>query len=146
MSGITNPAEPYFKDGTWGWDGTRWRKLPMVWGYSERYANYQVSANVTAGDHSLTFTSPAAGEVVVILGVHAWDSQTVITRIELTQFSYSASAHLMCKASPVIDEGLNFVGQVVLEEGDGLRVDFTGCALNDDIRGFAWGYVMKVTE
>lgn len=27
MSGITDPTEQYFKDGSWAWDGTRWQKL-----------------------------------------------------------------------------------------------------------------------
>jgi len=146
MSGITNPAEEYFKDGVWGWDGAAWHRLPMVWGYSQRLTTYKSTPNVAAGNHSVGLDTPPAGEVWVILGAHAWDVQTVITRIEFTFLTIGASAHLICKNAPATTEGLFLASPVVLRANDVLCADFTGCALNDDLYVFGWGYKMKVAE
>ena len=38
MSGPTAPAEAHFDKGSWGWDLTQWRKLGLLWGYTDRLA------------------------------------------------------------------------------------------------------------
>jgi len=37
MGGVTNPAEPFFKDGVWGWNDTDWIKAGVFLNYYEQY-------------------------------------------------------------------------------------------------------------
>ena len=145
MGGITNPTEEYFKDGCWGWDGTRWRKLNLLWGYYDRLVDQQVNLNAAAGVNFLNHPAVPAGEVWVVTGCSAVDVNTA-TRIQLGMTCGAA-------APVVYDYGTPMAGSwvatpainIVLKAGDLMWTLFVACTLNDDIYSNIWGYKMRVT-
>ena len=145
MPGITNPGEEYFKDGLWGWDGAQWRKLALLFGYTDRYADQTVNTSAAAGTNALVLTTVPAGEVWVVFSIAAFDANSATTTI-LTGARLGAVEHyLTSKATPAASELVLWTGQIVLKAGDYLFGVFYGCTLNDDLYLTACGYKMKVT-
>jgi len=144
MPGITDPAEEYFKDGIWGWDGSAWRKLPLVWGYSDHYSQRVYTVNAATGVNALTFTAVPVGEVRVILGMTAYNNTSTITRVEFKVWAAAIPITLYWEDTPVLQDLVKFYGNVVLKAGNYLQASFSGCTAGDDLWGYAWGYKMKV--
>jgi len=144
--GITNPAEPFFKDGQWGWDGTVWRKLPMIFGYSDAYHEPESSLTGAAGDRLLTASTVPEGEVWVVTSVIAFniDSATTNTRIQI--YDGSGRAVVFVEYAPAAKKVLGGHCNIVMKKDDRLEAKFFGCALDDDIYMYINGYKMKVEE
>ena len=145
MPGITNPTEGYFKDGTWGWDGTQWRKLNLVWGYYDRLIERQYNLSAAAGANTLTFTAVPAGEVWVYTTVTAVDANTGPTSIIVNIVSGGITYIAMAWLSPGANGYRQISGQFILKAADYLTITISGCALNDDLWAWATGYKMKVS-
>ena len=146
MPGITNPAEAYFKDGIWGWDGSAWHKLPMVWGYSDVYGEFEYENGVAAGTHVLTFSTVGSGEVWVVTGISAACSTAGVDRIELRANVGGVGIRLRQQAYGVAHDTVDWSGVTILKDGDEMLVQFVDCALNDNLTASAWGYKMKIAE
>lgn len=146
MPGITDPTEAYFKDGQWGWDGTQWRKLPLVWGYSDTYREYIYEDNVDAGTNLLDGSAVPAGEIWVVTFVRAHCVQAGLTRINIYQYYDTTSLYLYSVESPAAYVYAGGPCSIVMEEGDKIRAAFLNCALNDDIRLYITGYKMAIAE
>lgn len=166
--GITDPAEEYFKDGLWGWatsvweklvssggllftalhgyDGSAWRKLALVWGYSDVYGEWEQETNVSAGNNTLTFSTVGAGEIWVVTGFSAFCAQTNITRVELRASVGGTAIRIKQAPYGTANQTVDWAGVLVLKEGDELTVLFTACSLNDDIFASAWGYKMSIAN
>ena len=141
---ITDPTEQYFKDGTWGWDGSQWRKLPIVWGYSDRYAEYLSTNDATAGNNYLTGTLVPVGEVWVVTNLLLLNvgSATVATQGELYDGTTGFIVHRV--SAPASGAIIEWQGQVYLKAGDRMRATFYSCSLGDNLRATFLGYKMKV--
>jgi len=142
--GITNPAEPYFKDGGWGWDGTLWRKLPIVWGYSDRYAQRLVNVNAALGDNTVTGSTVPEGEVWVVTAVVAFNTVSAITRCELEVYDGADTYFFRRKQTVAKDEETAYQGQIVMKKDDRIRATFVGCVAGDDLHLRMLGYKMQV--
>lgn len=129
-----------------GWDGAAWRKLPLVWGYSDRLAEYQSEDDATAGINYLTFTAVPAGYVYVVEAVDGYNANHAPLSIEIQACVGSVVARLYRNSDPVVNVPDVLVGRFTLTAGDVVRVRFEGCTLNDNLRAHYWGYKMKVTE
>ena len=190
MSGITNPAEEYFKDGGWGWDstagvwvklkvttgtghqlvdqgsdfevvqttpadlvvgthgwdGAAWRKLPLVWGYSDVIRETVGTTTAAADTNHLDGSEVPAGEVWVITSISAVNQTTAITRIVARTYEAPDYYDITSLESPAIFEYLNWSGFIPVGAGDRVRVSFYDCVLNDDIYMTVRGYKMKIAE
>lgn len=146
MTGITDPTNPYFKDGAWGWDGTQWRKLALLWGYSAAYREAIDDDNADAGSNTLASTAVPAGSVYVIQLISAFNNTTNIPSIELRLVGTAGLFKMQRTALGVAAYPVNLIGEFVLEEGDYVQAVFFACVAGDDIRLRVWGYEMKVTE
>ena len=146
MPGVTNPAEAFFKDGNWGWDGTVWRKLPMVWGYSEHYAERKLNLNAAAGTNVLNGSVVPAGEVWVLEICGAFDVNTAPSRMIFTVTDGVTFAPFYRDDTPVVYVTSSWTGRIALTEGCYVQVVFFDCVLNDDLYVDLWGYKMKVAE
>lgn len=146
MSGITNPAEEYFKDGIWGWDGTVWRKLPLVWGYSAQYAEYEYTRGVAAGHRFLTFSTVPAGQIWIITNFSARCSTANPSLIALTANLGGVELDLHAEPYATALATVDVQCYIIMAEDDFLKAYFDDCALNDDIYAYAAGYKMKVAE
>lgn len=190
MSGITNPAEEYFKDGLWGWvatawkklvataggalhiqfagqeadvevkqttpadltpgicgwDGAAWRKLPLMWGYSETYYEAESQVTTGVGDYTLTASTVPNGEVWVITNVLAFNQATVNSFIALKVYDGANTFEFRRKAGPAVDEEVIFNGSLALSSGARVRGVFYGCGATETITMHLFGYKMKIAE
>lgn len=143
--GITIPTEEYFKDGTWGHDGTQWRKLPLTWGYTDRWHEVVAVANAAAGTNDLLTTAVPAGEVWILQTADCYNANSVSGQsIAPTD---GATVTILVQAVAVVVACITVTGfcHIALREGDQIRARFTGCILNDTLSLRVWGYKMAVT-
>jgi len=142
--GPTQPTEQYFDKGLWGYDSTQWRKLSLVWGYTDRLADQESLADAAAGTNTLVHTTVPAGEVWVITGGSVIDAQTAATCSFLAVlggvgffiYSYGTLTPWRYSAMPAC--------HFVLKAGDYVQSEFGSCVLNDDLVSNVWGYKMGV--
>jgi len=144
MGGITNPAEEYFKDGGWGWDGTRWRKDNLTWGYNGTLANRQSTLAAAAGTNTLNHSIVPAGEVWVIVTHGMVNANTAVPG---TLYAVISGVGYTVKAYGTMVAGIWSTGVplgIVLAAGDYMSAMFESCVLNDDLYSDITGYKMKV--
>ena len=168
MSGITNPAEEYFKDGIWGWvstaweklvssggrlftalhgwDGSAWRKLPLIWGYSDRMEESVSDTETTTADEEVSTTPVPAGEVHVVQAACVRWIGASCTGIQIQAVGGGTYAMLYETLSPVSGSWYMWSGEMVLKQGDRFRAPFTGLTAGDNIYLRVWGYKMKIAE
>ena len=143
--GITNPAEQHFERGLWGFDGSVWRKLPMLWGYTDRYAEEKSNLSCTAGANILTFSTVPAGEVWRVTALTWVNVNTACVPIAVQLADGVNTWTVYVEAAGVANVYASRLVDITLKEGDCLRVAFYGCTLNDDIFAWVLGYKMAVT-
>ena len=145
MTGITNPTEEYFKDGTWGWDGTQWRKLSLLFGYSEAYSEISYNTNLPAGISYVAGSTVPAGEVWVVYGLLGSVVSTTCT--ELRFGFWNKSDPIICKQvrTPTSGQFYDFQGTLILAAGFYSLLQLHGVTEGDDAYLYAWGYKMKVS-
>ena len=144
MSGITDPTEEYFKDGLWGWDGSRWRKLGLIFGYYDRLVGQAAYYDATAGNHTLESTAVPTGELWVVQQVSSINMNTAVTKIRLGVTTESTGCGLKDEVPAAADQWVTWGGQITLKEGDKIYVIFYGCNAGDDIILRWWGYKVSV--
>jgi len=146
MSGPTDPAEAHFDKGLWGFDGTAWHKLPMLWGYTDRYAEVEENTSAVAGFNWLVFSTVPAGEVWVVTGLCWVNVNTACSMIIADLFDGVTLYGLAVEAPAVANGYYSILCNITMKAGDCLKVLFGGCTLNDDIYAWAFGYKMAIAE
>ena len=141
---ITNPAEIYFKDGQWGWDGTQWRRLNLLWGFYDRLVARAYTESATAGTNTLAISAVPTGQVYVATSLAAVDLNNAPTYIALVLIAGGVEYQLLRTAAPAAGVVVSLQGQIVAKAGDVLRANLGGCTLNDDIYFWVAGYIMQV--
>lgn len=132
--------------GIFGWDGSGWHRLPMLWGYSDNYAQNTVVADAAAGANTITFSTCPAGQVWVVTSVIAFDWNNAISGITIELYDGSVACALRRKIAVAKDEEVRFTGHIYLKESSRVRVVFDGVTLDDGLRASIGGYKMKVAE
>jgi len=127
-----------------GWTGSAAVRLGMVWGYNDRYAEYEESLNVSVGDRSVTFSTVPAGEVWVVESFAAWSAQTDVDTIYLKAHCDGADLCLAARGFTTEFRSVALPNRIILKADDYLWALFEGCSLNNDIYASANGYKMKV--
>ena len=85
-----------------------------------------------------------AGEIWVMGKVHGWNSVSVIVALVLGVVVAGTDILITTVMSPAIAQEASFDGQVVLKEGDKLRLTAWGCTSGDNVYLIAHGYKMLV--
>lgn len=129
-----------------GWTGTIYARLCVLWGYLDRYAEYEESLNVLVGDRSVTFSTVPAGEVWVVTSFAAWSAQTDVDTIYLKAHCDGADLVLAARGYTTEFRSIELPNSIILKEDDYLWALFEGCSLNNDIYASANGYKMSVAE
>ena len=132
--------------GVCGWDGSAWRKLPLMFGYSEVYHEKVSDMNATVTSDALVGSAVPAEEIWVVTSVVAYDKTTNVTQISASvtdDVTWWPFAQLFPTAA---EEYLQWSGMVVLEQGDRIYVGFNGTIAGDDIYLNIHGYKMKIAE
>lgn len=142
--GITDPAQEYFKDGGWGWNGSEWVKLGVVWGYSDAYLERNLVNDCDVGTNWLYGTEVPAGEVWVVSSAYGRDTNNIVTAfylgVDLDGVTYTID-HIINLAANV---GHVWSGSIVLPAGARMYGLFLGCTVDDQILATFCGYKMKV--
>lgn len=146
MTGITNPGEPYFKDGQWTWDGSVWRKQPLLFGFSELAGEDLSDTDLPAGDSYLQSTVVPAGELLIVRQLAARYDGTSPNRIFVTPYLTPGTPILLIQHSPT--SGVWYIERcfVVLEGNDSLRCFVDDATAGDTLFFRYSGYTMSIVE
>lgn len=146
MLGITNPAEKYFKDGTWGWDGSVWRKLPMVWGYSAHYCEALSGVATGGGNADVVLATVDPGEVWVIESVTMDHDAGAAKHISV--HAYNNGCRQVIFDAIAADSGIYYIwnGRVTLPSGGNMFARAYAPGDGKKLNVNVWGYKMKIAE
>ena len=144
--GITLETEPYFKNGLWGWDGSQWRKLNLLWGYHDRYAEAKQNLDANGGPTCLQFSTVPVGEVWVVTSVVWVDVDSGVATITLNLSNGSLTCVIYVENGALANVYKTVQLNVVMKAGDYLIVGFYSTTLHDSIFAWALGYKMSIVE
>lgn len=146
MPGITDPAEEYFKDGLWGWDGSAWRKLPLLWGFGGVVEEKVQDTGLDAGDNNLGGAAVPAGEIWVVTSASCLYVGTAPDKMRIYAVGLASALPLLEETSVVSDVFCSWSGTAVLQEDDYVRLWVKGATAGDDAYLYYAGYKMKIAE
>jgi len=143
---VTQTAAADLTPGVCGWDGSAWRKLPLVWGYSGHYCqNIQVAAS-GAGDAIATGTTVPDDEV--------WVIERIVIRHdaghnkELAAYAFdNGCAHLIIEelaATTLV--WYHWTGRLTLPPGGNMYAHVIAPGNGKLIVASFWGYKMLIAE
>lgn len=146
MTGITDPSEAYFKDGLWAWDGTRWRKQPLQFGFSELAGENLSNTNLAAGLNNLNGAAVAAGELLIVRQVALMYVGTPPTLAGVYVAGAPGTPYVAIKYN--ITSARWYVAScfLVLEAGDFVTCLVDGATATDDLYFRYSGYKMSIVE
>jgi hypothetical protein len=144
--GPTDPAEAHFDKGLWGWDLSQWRKLPMLFGYSDRLAAVSQHTKSGAGNYQMTITTVPSGYVYVVQAITGNDVGTGVRQdfqLYADTAAYTIHTETMTGSGAlIVHDNLNYV----LKAGDSVQIAFISAQDGDVLIGRVWGYKMAVAE
>jgi hypothetical protein len=145
MSGITNPAEEYFKDGLWGWNGSKWKKLALLLGYTDRWAEDAAGIKSGAGTYQYDTAAVPSGYVYVAAVVSLLNITGARGMCRLFAMGGANYVCLAATVTPAQYVPTIFTGMITLKEGDYLRLTQLSCQDGDVLYGGVYGYKMAIS-
>ena len=142
MAGPTDPAEAHFDKGLWGFDGTVWRKLPYLWGYSDRYAASVENTNAAAGSNALYLTAVPENELWKIEIVKALNYNKLVETTLLMKSAAGDYVEFYRETPTVLTKAMFWTGSITAKYGDQVCASFIGCDAGNDLFLTAWGTKM----
>lgn len=146
MSGPTDPSEAHFDKGTWGFDGTQWRKLDMLWGYTDRYAVQQNDESNVDDWYTVNLPGPASGEIWTLYGVAVYRSTNAEHYARVCLATAATYYSLGDVEIPLVGKFYPFPAEIVLKYGDNIRVYYEGATDGEALITVSWGYKMSVAS
>jgi len=143
---VTQTAPADLTVGNYGWDGSAWHKLALVWGYSEKWAWVMDGTQSGDGNFVASTNVVPAGEIWILQCIYIRNQTGARGYQDLRVYGGGGYCVMGYSATPGVNEPLIWNGQIVLEEDDYARVLQTSCLNGDVIGACAWGYKMKVAE
>lgn len=129
-----------------GWTGTLWRKLPMVWGYSGRWAEREGYKMLADAAYVFDTVAVPADYVYKVEAASIHNNTGVRGTAFVAIRSGGTSYNLVSKTTPAIQEPTAWLGELTLAQGDQLRLYQNDCLTDDEMRACVWGYKMKIAE
>jgi len=146
MPDITNPTEPFFKDGQWGWDGTQWRKLNLLWGYNDVYGDYVEEAGTGADPVTFYGAAVGLGEVWKVCGASVYHISGTCDLFIIGAYVGGTLIYMATVDDPVAYKPYPITFEVFLKYQDKMFVTYENLASAEVALMWFWGYKMKVTE
>lgn len=141
--GVTDPAEEYFKDGTWEWNGSAWVKKPLALGFSGPFSASNDYGATGAGNAAGTVLTVPAGEVYVVQNIILWHNAGATKLIQAYFYDGTYSMQSIYEPFGWSDHRYMWRGEVPLETGDVLTVSCTAPGDGKRVYVRAWGYTMR---
>jgi hypothetical protein len=146
MSGITNPAEKYFKDGLWTFDGTVWRPQNQLLAYRNTLRLiYQIN-DATAGTNEHYFDAVPAGEVWVLSNVVYFDASHTCGTSYAAINPAATDYYIDYVLSITVGSSAKATSVWPMKAGDRLHFVLTGVTLHDILVMCGLGYIFKISE
>lgn len=145
MFGVTNPDEESFKDGIWGHDGSVWRKLPLIWGYTDRWAERATGVSTGGAATDADTVVVPAGQVYQLEGWTVEHNDTVARVVYLSCVSSDGSVQIYADTSFAQNTQAYGVNRFTLKEGDRLRFTVWGLTSGKTAYLDVWGHKMRIT-
>jgi len=145
MFGVTNPSEASFKDGIWGFDGSVWRKLGLLWGYSDRLAEFDTHTKVGAGSALRALFTVPSGYIYVVNATMSKNIDKITVQNHLLYDGSDYYSVFQSTPTAVNQWQVNANLFYALKQDDKLTFQFVSCDADDDLEFGAWGYKMRVT-
>jgi len=117
MSGPTDPAEAHFDKGLWGFDGTAWRKLQLLFGYGAGYYERVEVSDAGAGNYTVVGSTVPDDEVWVVNSAMMFASVAAASVCEIHVGIAAARYYLSLTGSLAALSVLQYQGFVVLAPG-----------------------------
>lgn len=144
MPGLLQPTDEFFKDGQWGWDGARWRKANMPFGFIGSYLETQSNLSSGAGTVNLDTTPVPEGWAHVITRVAFYFVSASINRCLPQVIVPPGLMPLGDYAAPTASTYYSFDTWCLLTEDDYMRARFYNCTAGDDLYIYIYGYRIQV--
>ena len=144
MGGITDPAEEYFKDGIWGWDGSQWRKLGILFGYHSVLTQHISNTDASAGTNTLVTSAVEDNYLWFVQVAGLLDVNTAPSRVFICINRSGVDYPLSDTSTTAANLWLIWNGQVVLSPGDTIKGCFLSCTAGDDLFLRALGYKVSL--
>lgn len=142
--GPKNPAEEYFERGLWGYDGTQWRKLALLWGYTDRWIEAVEDAANGGANATILTTAVPPGYVYVLEGIHAYHDAAAAKDLAVYLYGDSTILYLYPQASTDPDVYFTWDGRITLGEGDRVGAIAYAAGVGKKVYLAVWGYKMGV--
>jgi len=146
MPTLTDPNEPYFKDGIWGWDGTVWRRLPLVWGYSDRWQAARTGTAVGAGNAVAITIEVPEGEVYVLQHLAFQHDAAAAKRVTVYLVTPTGDTPIYDIAAATANVWYTLQREATLKHEDTVQALCYAPADAKRILLRVWGYKMLVAE
>ncbi len=127
-----------------GYDGSAWQKLPLLFGYTDRYSEY-VEVHLDPDDYyDISSTTPPAGYIYVVQSVSIYFTGESMSSLDIYGYNGSENFPLFSQSSPESYYKYLITGNWVLKPGDMIKGAF-----NNTVNGgwgilTLWGYKMKI--
>lgn len=143
---VVQPTPADLLIGAHGWDGAAWRKLPLLWGYTDRLFYRGFTSNATTGDNSFVSGAVPTGEIWVLKSASTRNVNTASTRQWMGFVTSPAGGWFHIDPSVPANETSEWAGEIILQAGDNISFLMRDCTSGDDIEVLAFGYKMKIAE
>lgn len=138
--GITSPSEQHFDKGLWGWTGSVWAKLAMLFGYTSRWAERVTDQASGVETIDVTTTVVPAGYIYVLQACSAINVGSACASVLMRVLGGGAYCGILYQGTPIIAAPDCWSGEIVLAAGDSVTARFVTCADGDncylDVRGY----------
>lgn len=128
-----------------GYDGSAWQKLPLLWGYTDRYTESIEHTKIGAASYNMWSSEVAAGVVRILNMSSSLDNTTAITHRHFLRDGTDNFQIETFAAQPINTWAVNPNVFYVLKEGDQQRIQFVSAADGDVLTGRWWGYEMAIS-
>jgi len=144
MTGITDPNERYFKNGSWGYYNSKWQPWGLPFAFHDQVLGIAEDLNADDLTNYLQGTAVPSGEIWVITNIMAWNTTNQVSGIVLGVNSGGTTYWLRSSGAKTTRIGLDWQGAVFLKPGDYVIAELRGCTVGDDIHLYYAGYKIEV--
>ncbi len=128
-----------------GYDGSAWRKLPLLWGYTDRLAEVDSRVQSGGGNELVELYTVPAGYVAEINMTSSRNRDTITTHEHVLVVNSDEYAIKVYVNNPVGNTAINDNVRYVLAPGDIFKVRYYSCTDGDRLVTKVWGWLMDVT-
>jgi len=129
----------------YGWDGSAWQKLGLLFGYYDVYSEY-IKHTASAGDNIVYSSIVPSDELWIINSTYA---RNVTKNIDILFQIYDGSTYIRIDNQTQTSTGFGVIfrlyNPIVIKPGERTATAFWGCNANDILELHLRGYKMKIS-